>query len=131
MATGLARRLLAVMVVQSATGLAAPHLYRDIAWYGNDWITLLLASPLLLLATTGARLRAPRWQVLRLELAGYGVYNYAFYMLGAAFNAFFPVYVIAFIVAVARWLPPCARSAPDRVRLSSTRGHQSARLPAT
>lgn len=102
----LAWTLLAVMVVQSASGLAAPHLYRDIewirtTWYGNDWITLLLACPLLSLALLGHWRHAPRWQLLRIGLVGYSVYNYAFYMFGAALNPFFLLYIIAFVVAIA------------------------------
>ena len=51
------------------------------------------------MAVAEVRLDLPRWQVLRLGLVGYAVYNYAFYMFGAALNAFFLVYVAAFVVA--------------------------------
>lgn len=102
----LARVLLATMLAQSLAGVWAPQLYRDVdwiraTWYGNDWITLVVACPLLFISATGSRVRAPRWQVLRLGFAGYGTYNYAFYMLGAALNASFLLYIVAFVVAVA------------------------------
>jgi hypothetical protein len=31
---------------------------------------------------------------------GYAVYNYAFYLFGAVLNAFFPIYIVAFVLAV-------------------------------
>lgn len=96
--------LLAGMTAQSALGLAL-NPYRDIAWIalswlGNDGVTLLLVCPMLALALTGARLHAPRWQLVRLGLLGYALYNYAFYMLGAALNAVFPLYVALFVAAL-------------------------------
>src|SRR3712207_9468082 len=35
-----------------------------------------------------------------LGMLGYGAYNYAYYMLGAALNAFFPLYIAALILSV-------------------------------
>jgi cation transporter-like permease len=52
----LARRLtttlLAVMVIQAVTGLVFQTAYHDIdwiraTWFGNDWVTLVVAVPLL------------------------------------------------------------------------------------
>lgn len=97
--------ILAGMVAQSASGLALTGLYRDepwiaTSWTGNDGVTLLLACPLFLASLTGARADAARWRLLRIGLLGYAVYNYAFYMLGAALNAAFLLYVLLFVLAV-------------------------------
>jgi hypothetical protein len=97
--------ILVGMVAQATSGLALPELYRDEAWivtswYGNDGVTLALACPLLLCALTGSRAQVPRWQLIRVGLLGYAVYNYAFYMLGAALNPAFLLYVILFVLAV-------------------------------
>jgi hypothetical protein len=89
--------LIALMLVQSATGLLLPHFYRDVTWiaatwYGNDWFTLVVAVPLL----SYARIRRARSRpalLLTLGVAGYAIYNYAFYVFGAALNAFFPIYL--------------------------------------
>jgi hypothetical protein len=33
-------------------------------------------------------------------MLGYGAYNYAYYMLGAALNAFFPLYIVSLVLSV-------------------------------
>jgi hypothetical protein len=50
-----------------------------------------------LVRATGGSVRA---LLLWLGVIGYAVYNYAFYLFGAALNAFFPLYVAAFVLAV-------------------------------
>lgn len=92
------------MAVQSAAGLLL-NPYRDIdwialGWLGNDGVTLLLVCPLMAAALSGARRGAPRWQLVRLGLLGYALYNYAFYMLGASLNAMFPLYIALFVAAL-------------------------------
>lgn len=99
----LGRGLAVLMVAQAAGGLAWPGLYRDVAWIratwlGNDVVTLLVAVPMLTLALARAD-TSVRARLLALGAAGYGVYNYAFYLLGAALNAAFPLYVTAVLVA--------------------------------
>ena len=96
--------VLAAMTIQSAAGLLLDP-YRDIewialGWLGNDGVTLFLACPLLAAALTGTRLNAPRWQLARLGLLGYALYNYAFYMLGAALNVVFPIYIALFVATI-------------------------------
>ena len=61
---------------------------------------MFLVCPLFCAALTGARTDRPRWRLARLGLLGYAVYNYAFYMLGAALNLMFPVYIVLFVAAV-------------------------------
>lgn len=96
--------LLALMAAQAALGLAVPGRYRDRGmvletWFGNDLVTLVLGVPLLALALWLARRGAVRGQLLWLGLLAYAVYNGAFYLLGAALNAFFPLYVATVLTA--------------------------------
>ena len=95
----------ALMAVQSALGLALPHVYRDSGyvketWFGNDLVTLVLALPLLVVGLVLEHRGALLGRLLWLGGLGYAVYNYAFYLFGAALNAFFLLYVVAFLVAV-------------------------------
>ena len=102
----LAALLAAVMTVQSVLGLLFRGQYRDAdwikaTWLGNDWVTLLLAVPLLSVGIARDRRESVRGRLLLLGGLGYGAYNYAFYLFGAALNAFFPLYVFAFVLSVA------------------------------
>lgn len=94
----------ALLAVQALLGLLFPGEYRDLewiraAWFGNDWITLVIGAPALLLSVALARRGSTRGVLLWVGLLGYAVYNYAFYMLGASLNVFFPLYVLAFVLA--------------------------------
>jgi hypothetical protein len=96
--------LAALMTAQSLTGLMAPEQYRDVewikaTWYGNDWLTLIVAVPLLLMSSVGAARGSARAFLLWAGAVGYAVYDYAFYLLGAALNAFFPLYVVCVVLA--------------------------------
>lgn len=84
-------------------GLALSDEYRDVGfvrdtWFGNDLVTLLIAVPALLVALSLDARGSLRGRLLWLGVLAYGVYNYAFYLFGAAINAFFPIYVIAFLL---------------------------------
>jgi hypothetical protein len=51
--------LIGVMVTQAGLGLLLPGEYRDVewikaAWFGNDWVTLVVAAPLLFFGFTRA-----------------------------------------------------------------------------
>jgi len=65
-------------------------------------VTLVAAAPLLVsgLVMTRTRRAAARGALLLLGVIAYAVYNYAFYLLGAALNAFFPLYVLALVLSV-------------------------------
>ena len=85
-------------------GLVFQTAYRDVdwiraAWFGNDWVTFLVAVPLLLTGFVRAAAGSIRGVLLWLGLIGYALYNYAFYLFGAAVNAFFPLYVAALVLA--------------------------------
>jgi len=96
----------ALMVVQSALGLLFQDAYRDVAWIratwlGNDWVTLVLGVPLMLAALVLARQSSTRGLLLWLGMLGYSIYNYTYYLFGAALNAFFPLYVVLMVLSVA------------------------------
>lgn len=104
------------MSVQAAGGLLFPGVYRDVAWirtawFGCDVVTLLLAVPLLagglLTAARGSR----RGELLWYAALSYGLYNYAYLMLGAHLNTLFPLYVGLFVASV--WTLILALSTAD------------------
>jgi hypothetical protein len=94
-------------VIAAGTALIAildPSLYRDNSfvrsgWYGNDLVTLFVAVPLSMAALRGARRNSTRWRLVWLGTVAFALYNYAFYLFGAAFNRLFILY--AAIVALA------------------------------
>ncbi|TVP45864.1 MAG: hypothetical protein EA350_08215 [Gemmatimonadales bacterium] len=96
--------LAALMAIQAALGRAFPSEYRDVewiraAWFGNDWITLVAAVPLLCLATLGASRRSVLGVLGWMGMLGYALYNYAFYLVGASLNSFFLIYVTLLVVS--------------------------------
>lgn len=95
----------ALMALQGALGLARPDLYVDpewilAAWFGNDAFTLAVAAPLTALSTVYGARGSARGRLAWIGLLGFGVYNYAFYLFGAGLNAFFPLYVALFVLAL-------------------------------
>ena len=79
------------MALQASTGLLFESQYRDVdwiraTWFGNDWVTLLVAVPLLFAGLVRAAAGSIRGLLLWLGLIGYALYNYAFYLFGAALN---------------------------------------------
>jgi hypothetical protein len=96
--------LAGLMAAQALMGLTAPEQYRDVrwikaTWFGNDWLTLVVAVPLLLINGVGAWRGSARAFLLWAGGVGYAVYNYAFYLLGAALNVSFPLYVVSVVLA--------------------------------
>lgn len=96
--------LAALMVFQSVLGLVFQEQYRDVAWikatwFGNDWVTLVVAVPLLVIALLMAQRGSVSALLSWLGLVGYAVYNYAYYLLGAALNTFFLLYVVALVLS--------------------------------
>lgn len=94
-----------LMAVQSAAGVLFPALYRDTgwvlsAWYGNDLVTLLFATPLLVWSLYAVRRGSRRAELVWYSLLGYCVYNYAYYLFGALLNWFFPAYLLLFVLPV-------------------------------
>jgi hypothetical protein len=97
--------IVTLMAIQSAVGVLDPAVYRDTgwvtaAWFGNDLVTLVVAAPLLLWALFAFRRGSLRAELIWYAMLGYAVYNYAYYLFGAALNAFFPVYAALFVLPV-------------------------------
>ena len=100
----LSRGLAGLMCVQALLGLVFSDQYRDpepirTTWFGNDWVTLLLGVPMLLAGVARAAHGSTRGLLLWLGMIAYAIYNYAFYLFGAALNVFFPLYALAVVVA--------------------------------
>jgi hypothetical protein len=94
-----------------------PAQYRDVewiraTWYGNDWVTLAVAVPLMLIGRVRARAGSARGLLLWLGVMGYAAYNYAFYLFGAALNVFFPLYVALLVLAGGTAPPSRSRRSP-------------------
>jgi hypothetical protein len=101
----LSTALAALMVAQSVLGRIFPGQYRDVewirlTWFGNDWVTLVVGAPLLVASVVLARRGSMRGLLLWLGMLAYGAYNYAYYMLGAALNAFFPLYIAPLVLSM-------------------------------
>ena len=96
--------LAALMATQALLGRLFEGQYRDVAWiratwFGNDLVTLVLAVPLFVAALLLANRGSVRGALLWCGVVGYSAYNYAYYMLGAALNAFFPLYVLLLVLS--------------------------------
>ena len=94
-----------LMVIASAGGLLAGWLYRDNVWTtsqlrGNDLVTLFVAVPLLLAAVFLSKRGSLRAQLVWFGILDYTLYNYAFYLFGAAFNRFFLIYTALFVLSI-------------------------------
>lgn len=112
--------VVALMVVQATLGLIFSDQYRDVAWirstwFGNDWVTLVLAVPLLGFALMQARKGSVMGLLLWLGMLGYAAYNYAYYMLGAALNVFFPLYIATLVLSVVALILVLARIQPTEI----------------
>jgi len=103
----------------------------DQAQYGNDRLTLIVAVPLLLTSSVAAERGSAGAFLLWAGAVGYAVYNYAFHLLGAALNAFFPLYVSCVVLAAvtliltlpkldAATMTLSARSAAPRLLISGS-----------
>ena len=95
--------LAALMLVESALGLAVDGLYPEAPWAvaalrGNDLVSLVLA-PVLATAIVLGR-RDDRWALVWLSGLLYGTYNYAYYAFGTAFNDVFLLHVASLTSAV-------------------------------
>lgn len=97
--------LCGLMILQAVLGLMFASQYRDVewiraTWFGNDAVTLVVAVPLLSIGRARAKAGSGRGLLLWLGVTAYAAYNYAFYLFGAALNAFFPLYVSSVVLAV-------------------------------
>ena len=110
----------ALTAAVSAVGLLNPQVYRDnllvaSGWRGNDLITLVVATPVLALAVLTAARGSLRAELVRLGALLYVVYNFAFYLFGAALNALFLAYVAIVVLGAAALIGGAARLDPSLV----------------
>jgi len=94
----------ALAAITSLGGLLFKGLYRDSdfiknAWFANDWVTFAVAVPALLVSINLATKGSQKAQLVWMGLLLYMLYNYAFYLFGAAFNEFFLLYVALFTLS--------------------------------
>lgn len=94
-----------LLTVASASGLFIADFYRDntlvaAALRGNDLVSLVVAVPLLVIALVFSLRGSQKAQLLWLGMLGYTLYNYAFYLFGAAFNPLFLIYVMLFSLSI-------------------------------
>jgi hypothetical protein len=85
-------------IIASVGGFFINNLYRDNelvknAWFINDLLTLAVMTPLLAGSLILTLRGSQRAQLVWVAMLAYMLYNYAFYLFGAAFNVFFLVYV--------------------------------------
>lgn len=109
-----------VMLAQAALGLMFHAQYRDVewiaaTWLGNDWVTLVVALPLLSAGIVLTRGGSVRGLLLWLGTLAYAIYNSAYYLLGAALNAFFPLYAVTVVVAAAALILALSGIAPSGI----------------
>ncbi|MCY7293157.1 MAG: hypothetical protein LH615_13345 [Ferruginibacter sp.] len=90
--------------IASGIGLFNAEIYNDnafvkSAWYANDWVTLVVAVPSLIIALVLSKNGDFKPKLVWLGLMGYLFYNYAFYLFGAAFNNIFLLYVAIYTLS--------------------------------
>jgi hypothetical protein len=110
------------MAAQSLLGRVFQGQYRDVewiqaTWFGNDLVTLLLVVPLLITALALVRRDSLKGLLLWLGVLGYGAYNYAYDMLGASLNVFFPLYVVLLVLSVVALILALSRT--DAVQVAA------------
>lgn len=102
-------RLSIILIVLSAIvsfgGIFVNNIYRDnelikAVWLGNDIVTLFIVIPIMIGALFFSLRNSLKAQLIWMGTLWYMVYNYIFYMYGAAFNKFFLLYVIIFTLSV-------------------------------
>jgi hypothetical protein len=90
----------------AAGGLFMDELYKDTssfalnAWYANDIILLAVGLPLLIAALVLSIRGSLRGQFVWLGMLNFTIYNYSYYLFGAALNSFFLIYVALFTLAM-------------------------------
>jgi hypothetical protein len=115
-ARGLSILIAVLMAGASILGLFSASIYRDNDWAksgfrGNDLISLVLATPILLAGVMLTRRGSARGRLVWLGALAYTLYNYLFYLFGTAFNDLFLVY--AALVGMSLWALILAVTATD------------------
>ena len=95
-----------LMSIASAVGLFVDGLYRDGPWArealrGGDLNTIVVAVPVLITSVILSRRGSRAAQAVWLGALAYSVYNYAYYVFGAAFNDIFVLHIALFSLSIA------------------------------
>ena len=118
--TWLVSAVVGLVTVQAVAGLWWRGAYRDApwiqaGWLGNDVVTLVAAVPLLLVGMVFANRGETVGELLVGGVLSYVVYNAAFYLFGAALNAFFPLYAGILVTGILALASVQRSLVPDRV----------------
>jgi hypothetical protein len=94
-----------LMAIASLSGIFIENLYQDNAlvrssWYGNDIITMVLAVPVFMNGLIFYKKKTVIGILILFAMLFYSLYNYAFYLFGAAFNNMFLIYVAIFSLSI-------------------------------
>jgi hypothetical protein len=116
---GLATLLVPLMGFAALLGVAWTGLYRDPdvlvpQLVGQDWVTLVLATPVLALALGRARRGSRLAWIVALGVVGYAAYGYALYAFATRHNELFLVYVA--ILGASVWALVAGFQAVPRAR---------------
>lgn len=112
--------VVALAILASVGGIVVDGLYQDnllvtSGFYGNDLVTLLVAVPLLAGSLIFAIRGSMRAQLVWLGMLVYMVYNFSFYLFGAAFNSLFLVYVALFALSIFALISGSIRLDAERI----------------
>ncbi|QVK19799.1 hypothetical protein KHQ82_05550 [Mycoplasmatota bacterium] len=96
--------IIILSVIVAGGGLFFPDVYHDneiitTAFYGNDIVTLFLVVPMMIVALILCLRGSQKAQLVWMGTLWYMMYNYIFYLYGAAFNVFFLPYVALFTLS--------------------------------
>jgi hypothetical protein len=113
-ATWASAAVVALMIVESFLGLAVHALYHEDRWAiaalrGNDLVTLVLVAPALAVAVARGR-QSSRWRLVWMGGLFYGVYNFAYYAFGTAFNDVFLLHVATLALSISALVALVART---------------------
>jgi hypothetical protein len=110
----------ALMGLASLLGLLVGGVYRDNEWLqsqlrGQDLVSLVIVTPLLLGAMNAAHRGSLRGRVVWLGCLGYSAYTYGMFAVGVAFNRLFLVYVALIVLSLAALATGLVRTDPVAV----------------
>lgn len=80
-------------------GLYLNNTFVNLVWVATDMITLVLALPLLVVGMALTRRGSLRGLLVWLAMLDFMLYNYAYYLFSAAFNWFFMLYLLIYVLS--------------------------------
>lgn len=97
--------IIILTVIATIGGLNNPNLYNDnnfvkVVWRSNDLLTLVLIVPIMIWSIIRFKRNSCLYRLIWMGTIGYTLYNYMFYLYGAAFNSFFLLYVLLLALSI-------------------------------